>query len=308
MRYYDFTFNVTNERTFARIGVTILARIRLPVGISGEKLFKRRFGINTCSSCHEGLPKPPPLTKKRVETLYPVNNDSGKKQMVEKVKPKETKEKPVAKEKPDRRLQELESLHKSNNVTTSLQIPEGKRIKLADSKSLSKPPTQFAGKQKRKANFEMEFTQDLAADDTDLRMADIDELSEDDFPDTGDGLMQHAMKQQEKKNDSSDSLYNDSEMDDLIRNMPTPPPIEVLPSSPEPDPASPAVFSKKRTRMVDSDDEAPEMRSGPQPGASSAPAKRRKVRTVTRSPILSWLTIADRDFQGPRQTPFVPAL
>ena len=158
-------------------------------------------------SCHEGLPKPPPLTKKRIEALFPVENGSKKKPSTTTSRePKSTKEKATAYHKPDRRMQELEKLHKSNGVVSNLQLPEGKRIKLDDRKQSDKSSTA----RKPKPNFEMEFSQGMDTGDMDWGLPEVAELSDDDLPDAHDILEQHTRKGKMKTNSSSDSPYHDS--------------------------------------------------------------------------------------------------
>ncbi|KAI0690593.1 hypothetical protein BC835DRAFT_1407505 [Cytidiella melzeri] len=186
--------------------------------------------LTTCRHlcCHEGLPKPPPLTKKRVETLYPTTQDTGKKPAAIKARPKELKGKSKVQDKPDRRIQQLEDLHTRNGVESSIQLPEGRRIKLDDGSLHNKVGVPKPARQKLKANFDMEFTDVDAGDTLDWGIPEIAPLSDDDMPDAQDILAQRSKNRSKKTQNASDAMYDDSEVDDMTRKVPTPPPIEVL--------------------------------------------------------------------------------
>lgn len=166
--------------------------------------------LNICS-CREGTTKPPAWTKKRVETMFPVEHPKVK--TPEKVKPKE---KPRPQNKPDPRLKQLEDLHSRNGVQASIHLPQGRRIKLDDGKS--RPDSKLG--RKPKANFDIEFSKLDAKAPTREEFV-IREASDDELPDPMEMLKNRGAGKSRDRSDSTS--YHDSEMDALIRDMPSPP-------------------------------------------------------------------------------------
>ncbi|PSR83052.1 hypothetical protein PHLCEN_2v5856 [Hermanssonia centrifuga] len=170
------------------------------VGIEGE-------------SCRDGLPKPPAWTKKRVETSYPSNElqakDSSKAKSKQKPKPK-VQEKAVV----DKRLQHLEALHEGTNVKASIQLSEGRRIKIDGKQSLSQ-------KKCRPPQFDFDFAN--LREEEPLSLGDIsavDLSDDDDLPEPYEILNEFSGNK--KGNSSSETSYTNPEMDALIREMPSP--------------------------------------------------------------------------------------
>ncbi|KAI0076468.1 P-loop containing nucleoside triphosphate hydrolase protein [Panus rudis PR-1116 ss-1] len=137
--------------------------------------------------CRDGLAKPPPKPRKTnsIESQsHPQSKISSQKaatqdpkdSVTHSVKAKTSTKQPPKKSasKPDRRLEELEQWHNKTNVRERLHLPEGRRLKLEDDKSLSssspvRPPNRFGGsatkhgKERRVPNFDIEFA-DLSVD------------------------------------------------------------------------------------------------------------------------------------------------
>lgn len=214
-----------------------------------------------------------------METLYPVSGGSAKKPPTSKTKLKEVREKPKAQEKADRQMQELESLHDRNGVRSSIQLPEGRRIKL-DNGELNKT----VGKEKLKATFDVEFSEFDTGKDLDWGITDLAPLSDDDLPSTRDILQQRSRKQAQRAKVSSDSMYDDPEMDELIRNMPSPSHDEGLPSPLQNEELedsmqilSPPQYTYDKKRQLEDSYDDNRSSDALQRDAQSTPAKRRKV-------------------------------
>lgn len=181
----------------------------------------------TSNSCRDGLAKPPPITKKKIEMLIAAEcssqSVSGTTQFNEDShKPSKSKPKPRPKDnsKPtpqsERSLKQLEALHERMGVEKSLQLGGGSRIKLKhDLTSEAKPARRPVPK------FDVEFSQvaekSTAREPLDIELSDTD--SDDDLP----GSILDALKKPapEKKPASSDSAdYANSEFDALIAELP----------------------------------------------------------------------------------------
>jgi hypothetical protein len=181
-------------------------------------------------SCRDGLKKPPPLTKRRIETAFPVSNNKMSLASTSQFKLKAPVEKSHEKDKPDQRIEQLESLHKRNGVTSGLQIPDGKRIKLDYTNKLVAKSS--ARSSKPKPNFDIEFSKVDAIDDLDWGVTEFAPLSDEDIPSVRDVMEKSDGKKKRVNLKDSDSIYGDSEVDTFIREMATPPSILVRSATP----------------------------------------------------------------------------
>ena len=161
----------------------------------------------TCYSCRDGLTKPPPMTKKRIEALIAGNNDPPPAHSARNDIEPNHKE-------ASQSLRRLEALHERTGVEKSLRLGEGGRIKLQSelaprSQSSRKPVPQF----------DIEFTklkhEPSATVTTPMELSD----SDDDLPDPGSYLRKHSKSRPAEQAVSSDSTnYSNSEFDALIAN------------------------------------------------------------------------------------------
>ena len=120
------------------------------------------------------------------------------------------------KAKPDRRLEDMEVLHKSTNTRGSLKLKAGQRLKMENNPKLKQP--------KIVPNFDIELAD--IGDDTHIGSPLFlpDCLSDDELmPGPSEITKASALKQKL----SSDHSFSNPEMDDLIRDMP----IEVTETS-----------------------------------------------------------------------------
>lgn len=177
-----------------------------------------------------------------------------------------------ARAKLDYRMQNLERLHERTSVKANIHLPEGRRIKVDDGIYVNKP----------KATFDMDFTElDTGDRPEEPEIACLSELSDDsdELPAVHE-LLHQSMKgkllKNSKKAEDSSSNYDDFEMDDLIRNAPSPiasavTRSNVLQEKEVLDLSSPVPSVKKRTfdegDLSDNVEEDPKQRS----------PKRRKV-------------------------------
>ncbi|KAH9901512.1 P-loop containing nucleoside triphosphate hydrolase protein [Cubamyces lactineus] len=168
--------------------------------------------------CRDGLAKPPPMTKKRIEALIAGNSGpapahSCNAGQTTARKDGEPKHKEVYKS-----LQRLEALHERTGVERNLRLEEGGRIKLqSELVSRSQPPRKPA------PQFDIEFTQlkhEPCADiTTPMELLDSDE----DLPDPGSYLRMHSKSRPTEQPVSSESTnYSNSDFDALIANAPVP--------------------------------------------------------------------------------------
>ncbi|KAL6301585.1 hypothetical protein BKA93DRAFT_452267 [Sparassis latifolia] len=189
--------------------------------------------MKLAASCRDGVEKPPPMSKKRIEALcaseestvqsceHPKTGSVHEVEDEDVVKPK-AKQKPKVRpcDKPDARLQQLDSLHEQTNVKENLKLPEGRRIKLDSQCSTD---IRDKGKRRAKPNFDLEFS--CLHDEAAARL-DITELtddSDDDLPDARDildGYSTHLKRQKQPPSDPSETNYSNSEVDALIRAVP----------------------------------------------------------------------------------------
>ncbi|KAI0362446.1 P-loop containing nucleoside triphosphate hydrolase protein [Trametes cingulata] len=183
--------------------------------------------------CREGLPKPPPMTKRRVEMLVAADALSSKPSGADqqhadedpnegkrtRVKPKpRAKEAPKPTSKSDKSIKQLEELHERTGVERSLQLSDGGRIKLqrdlaTQQKPNRKPLPDFSA-------VEFSRLEDRLAATPGQLPEDLSE-SDDDLPGPGDILDALRMSGSTKKAVSSDSMdYANSEFDALIADLP----------------------------------------------------------------------------------------
>ncbi|KAF7791334.1 hypothetical protein EIP86_002348 [Pleurotus ostreatoroseus] len=168
-------------------------------------------------NCREGTDKPPQWSKKRVEAMFPTDEQSTVTSSSQpKVQPK-TKPKTKTQEKPDPRLKQLEDLHKNTDVEASIRLSEGRRIKL-DAISQSRRTDKPKGS-RPVPRFDMDMT-DLKEDEPKSSLLDTEvfEPSDDELPDVHEIVASYSAK---RTSPSPETNYFDSETDELIRNLPS---------------------------------------------------------------------------------------
>ena len=170
-------------------------------------------------SCRDGLDKPPPWTKKRVEQAFSKENNDKTQQKnpgnVQQIREDDAQHrtKPKQKPKPDNRLEQLNHLHRSTNVNDRLALTDGHRLKVEES---AVSFSQYRAKGKPKPNFDLDFSQ-LPDKESAIQLAgSLDSDSE--LPDVSDILVATNTKTKRKTPSSTD--YSDSEMDSLIGKIP----------------------------------------------------------------------------------------
>ncbi|KAI0333545.1 P-loop containing nucleoside triphosphate hydrolase protein [Cubamyces sp. BRFM 1775] len=166
--------------------------------------------------CRDGLEKPPPMTKKRIEALIagdngPAPSHASSQRKTTTRNDGEPKHKGTSKS-----LQRLEALHERTGVEKNLRLEEGGRIKLQSELSSQSQPSR-----KPVPQFDVEFTrlkhEPSAAATTPMELSDSDE----DLPDPGSYLRMHSKSRPTEQPDSSASTsYSNSEFDALIANAP----------------------------------------------------------------------------------------
>ncbi|KAI0372960.1 P-loop containing nucleoside triphosphate hydrolase protein [Pilatotrama ljubarskyi] len=184
--------------------------------------------------CREGLPKPPPMTKRRIEMLVDAESVSSQRSGRERrdvdenadegtrprSKPKpRPKDAPKLPSKSDRPLKQLEDLHERTGVERSLQLSDGGRIKLErDLAPKSKPIRKPA------PNFDVEFFrfEDKPAAISARISEHLSDSDDDDLPGPSDILDALRMPGTTTKAASSASTdYADSEFYALIADLPS---------------------------------------------------------------------------------------
>ncbi|KAJ7112430.1 hypothetical protein C8R43DRAFT_1159023 [Mycena crocata] len=150
--------------------------------------------------CRDGLADPPKQPKKRAGP--PSEPKTENSPVVSPVQPKKMK-KP---NRPDPTMQDLERLHERTNV--SLKIPEGGRLKL--------PASDLKRKPRPALNFNVELTE-LSDGKPAVSYAIPDLEDDDDLPEAHE-LLQSVSKKQQR---SPETNYSDSEIDSLIRHVPS---------------------------------------------------------------------------------------
>ncbi|KAL1762083.1 P-loop containing nucleoside triphosphate hydrolase protein [Schizophyllum commune] len=172
---------------------------------------QRRPGSLQCLSCRDGLPAPPLGLRKKPSTgnADPKSPAPTQAKVYKKKTPvKKSPAKPRAK--PDRRLHDLDELHRNAKVSENLGIGNGKRIKIDTTPlKLSSP---------QKTNPEHGGRSPL------LEFKELEDDDDDDLPDPLDILRTMPSKQE-----SSDD-YSDSELDALMLKIPS----DEIPSSSAP--------------------------------------------------------------------------
>jgi hypothetical protein len=155
-----------------------------------------------CYSCRDGLAEPPKQPKKRAGPSCdpeiersPVTSQS--------TRPMNTKSRP------DSTMQDLERLHERTNV--SLKLPERSRLKL-------EPASELKRKHRPPISFNVELTQlELPVS---YSIADLDDDDED-LPAPHELLMSARSAAKKKQESPSETTYSDSELDSLIRHVPS---------------------------------------------------------------------------------------
>lgn len=172
---------------------------------------QRRPGSLQCLSCRDGLPAPPLGLRKKPSTgnADPKSPAPTQAKVYKKKTPvKKSPAKPSVK--PDRRLHDLDELHRNAKVSENLGIGNGKRIKIDTTPlKLSSP---------QKTNPEHGGRSPL------LEFKELEDDDDDDLPDPLDILRTMPSKQE-----SSDD-YSDSELDALMLKIPS----DEIPSSSAP--------------------------------------------------------------------------
>ncbi|KAH9857195.1 P-loop containing nucleoside triphosphate hydrolase protein [Lenzites betulinus] len=201
-----------------------------------DALPKTKVEHSTTSSnihgiCRDGLVRPPPMTKKKVEMLMAADTSPRKpsevdntqrhhvdqQQHVSKPKPRPTGPKQASQS--NRPLKKLEALHERMGVEKNLQLGDGGRIKLKhDLPSGSKPARAPIPK------FDVEFSQIVdkpAASDDTQDLVDLVSDSDSDSPRPTSIIDALRKPVPAKKRVSSDSAdYANSEFDALIAGLP----------------------------------------------------------------------------------------
>ncbi|KAJ7709458.1 hypothetical protein B0H17DRAFT_1190666 [Mycena rosella] len=153
--------------------------------------------------CRDGLAEPPKQPKKRGEASSEPNRETSSA-----ASPDASKKPKKKTNRPDSTMGNLERLHERTNV--SLKLPESGRLKL-------EPASELKRKQRPPINFSVELTQ-LSDGKTPMSygVADLDD-DDDDLPEPHELLK--SAKSAAKS--SSETSYSDSEIDSLIRHVPS---------------------------------------------------------------------------------------
>ncbi|KAI0647359.1 P-loop containing nucleoside triphosphate hydrolase protein [Trametes meyenii] len=184
--------------------------------------------------CRDGLVKPPPMTKKRIEMLIATNASPQRSPVGVEAPPPlgdgpslnkpgfKPKPKPRAKDdnktvpRPDRSLKQLETLHERTGVEKNLQLGGGSRIKLELDDAPQRKPTRKPAPQ-----FDLEFARlgDNCSTSGARPAIDLSD-SDDDLPAPG-HMFETLQASGIKKAISSDSTdYADPDFDALIAGLP----------------------------------------------------------------------------------------
>ncbi|KAI0636677.1 P-loop containing nucleoside triphosphate hydrolase protein [Trametes polyzona] len=180
--------------------------------------------------CRDGLAKPPPMTKKRVEMLIAamdertgkapgsVDHDDHGMGKALKAKPQPRPKQAQKQAQPDRTLKSLEALHERVGVEKSLHLGGGGRIKL--NQDLSSPPRPVRKPVPTFDDIELADIRDKTLAPDTARPSDLSD-SESELPEPGrvhDALQRLMAKGKAASSDSAD--YANSEFDALIAGMP----------------------------------------------------------------------------------------
>ncbi|KAH8099579.1 DEAD-domain-containing protein [Cristinia sonorae] len=231
-----------------------------------RKLPNGKFDCNhTCKDktkcrhrcCQEGLDKPPPWTKKRVESLLEEasniaqanKHDIERSESVQHITEEDARQKTKFKtktDKPDSRLHQLEKLHQSTNVNDRLALPEGRRIKVENSVV---PLTQSQSKKRPRPVFNFDFA-DVGEPKLPVSIEIPDSLDSDsDLPDASEALAAQKLKAKSKRKTPPSTDYSDPEIDSLIGKLPL---DELAPRSSK-QPAPPVISARARSRSSSSE-------------------------------------------------------
>lgn len=190
------------------------------------RFYHLNLSLNIIRSCRDGVEKPPPMSKRNVEAIC-ANTKGTSYTNSQPNSPVARRPKPRAKailkpcEKPDARLQHLESLHQKTNVKKNLKISDQHRIKVGDEGS---SPSAAKGKGKRRVapNFDFDFVDlDEGRKKPNFDLAEVVD-SDTELPDPHEILDAYggATQQNRPPSDPSETNYSNSEVDALIRNAP----------------------------------------------------------------------------------------
>ncbi|KAJ3930521.1 MAG: DEAD-domain-containing protein [Lentinula lateritia] len=171
-------------------------------------------------SCREGLRVPPKSktgavakTTVKPNVVNDTQNQTKSKGFLSNFKPTPSKPKPKPRVKTDQTLDDLDKLHKSTNVQQNLKLSQGHRIKLDPSPSAPS----IKRKNRPVPNFDIEFAS-IATVDTDILDLPASLDDDDDLPAPHEIL---ASSNNKKRNHSSEDNYSNSELDALIRDIPS---------------------------------------------------------------------------------------
>ncbi|KAI8989727.1 P-loop containing nucleoside triphosphate hydrolase protein [Trametes punicea] len=176
--------------------------------------------------CREGLSKPPPMTKRRMESLVAGDGSPSKpieanRASTEVEENPRRKPKPKPKEAPkpgvtsDRTLKRLEVLHQRLGVEKSLQLEKGGRIKLKEG-PLSQPHPAHRPAPDFDVKFaELEYGSNVTSAGTAVMLSDSDE----DLPEPGNVLNALRTTGSKTKTSSDSTDYANSEFDALIADF-----------------------------------------------------------------------------------------
>ncbi|KAJ4493398.1 hypothetical protein C8R41DRAFT_764528 [Lentinula lateritia] len=170
--------------------------------------------------CREGLRVPPKSktgavakTTVKPNVVNDTQNQTKSKGFLSNLKPTPSKPKPKPRVKTDQTLDDLDKLHKSTNVQQNLKLSQGHRIKLDPSPSAPS----IKRKNRPVPNFDIEFAS-IATVDTDILDLPASLDDDDDLPAPHEIL---ASSNNKKRNYSSEDNYSNSELDALIRDIPS---------------------------------------------------------------------------------------
>ncbi|KAI5117308.1 hypothetical protein M0805_005536 [Coniferiporia weirii] len=194
--------------------------------------------------CREGTAKPAPVPRKLASEPKKGIHTVSAQGVFE---PQKKRPVPKREMEEDRRLKQLESLHKRTGVNNSLRLPEGQRIKLDD--NVKMPHKQ---KQGASVNFDLELA-DIRDED------ERDDESIDEMPGPKELLTTTRRNQRAKDEKSSETDYSNSELDAIMltvdtENLPTSLTVSGgagQPHSPPPDGNSGIGAHNKRKIMCD---------------------------------------------------------
>ncbi|KAH9928154.1 uncharacterized protein B0H18DRAFT_875089 [Fomitopsis serialis] len=174
--------------------------------------------------CKDGLDKPPPMSRKRVEAICAAADDNLSTELpsppsgpVQAIRPEDVpRPKPKAKAKPcdrpDARLKQVDTLHAQTGVQKNLKLPAGRRIKLEDHWAADSRARKGA-----RSDSDVEIVSKNSSPGT---LAAKLEDSDDDLPDPSEllGAYFGSSGRGDVASDPSSADYSNSEVDSLIRS------------------------------------------------------------------------------------------